>query len=60
MHALKQLSHKQIFLDVLRLYFAPLTGAIRGCRREISVVTRSIERRRQREAAMASRHAENL
>lgn len=57
---MRSLDHKQIFLDVLRLYFAPLTGAIRGSRREIDVVTRSIERRRQREAAAAARQADKL
>jgi hypothetical protein len=44
---MRRLSHRQIFLDVLRLYFAPLVGAIRGAFREVAVVQRSIERRKR-------------
>ena len=33
-------------MDVLRLYFAALTGAVRGCFSEVEVVNRDIARRR--------------
>ena len=46
---MRRLNHKQIFLDTLRLYFAPLIGAVRGACREVTVVRRSIERRRRLE-----------
>ena len=46
-----QLNHKQIFLDVFRLYFAPLVGAVRGAVREVAVVSKSIERRKRRQAS---------
>ena len=46
---MKSLNHKQIFLDVLRQYFAPLVGAFRGAIREMARVDRQIEQRRRRE-----------
>lgn len=48
---MRRLNHKQIFLDTLRRYFAPVVGAIRGACREVTVVRRSIERRRRLEIA---------
>ena len=50
---MRRLSHKQIFLDVLRLYFAPLVGAVRGAHREVAIVRRSIERRKRVERVSA-------
>lgn len=44
---MRRLNHKRIFLDTVRLYFAPLTGAVRGCIREFRVVSRDIERHRR-------------
>lgn len=54
---MRRLSHKQIFLDVLRLYFAPLVGAVRGAYREVTVVRRSIERRKRMECVSADEAA---
>lgn len=54
---MRSLDHKQIFLDTLRLYFAPLTGAVRGCIREIDMVSRQIERRRRVEWARSERES---
>lgn len=48
---MNRLNHKQIFLDVLRLYFAPLIGSVRGAFREVAVVRRSIERRKRKHAS---------
>lgn len=47
---MRSLSLKQIFIDALRLYFAPLTGAVRGCVREVRVVSREISRRKYAQA----------
>lgn len=41
-----RLNHRQIFLDTMRLYFAPLTGAITDSLREIAIVQRRIDRRK--------------
>lgn len=45
-HRMTRLSHRQIFLDTARPYFAPLTGAIKGSLREIAIVQRTIDRRK--------------
>lgn len=51
---MQRLNQKQIFLDTVRMYFAPLVGAIRGARREMARVERAIARRKAREKTSAA------
>lgn len=41
-----RLNHRQILLDAVCLYSAPLTGAIKGSLRKIAIAQRTIDRRK--------------
>jgi hypothetical protein len=46
---MRSLNHRQVFIDTVRLYFAPLVGAIRGAINEVKAVESSIAARRSLE-----------
>lgn len=46
---MRSLNHRQVFIDTLRLYFAPLVGAIRGAISEVKAVESSIAARKSLE-----------
>jgi hypothetical protein len=39
---MRSLNHRQVFIDTVPLYFAPLVGAIRGAISEVKAVESSI------------------
>lgn len=53
---MRSLNLKQIFIDALRLYFAPLTGAVRGSIWEARVVSLEISQRRHAQAPTHEAH----
>ena len=48
---------RRVMRDSVRLYFAPLTGAIKGARAEVRRIDRATQRHRQMEKAKSERQA---
>lgn len=57
---MKTIFFRRIMRDSVRMYFAPLTGALKGIRAEMRCADREVQRHRNAEFQHKTQQAQNL